>query len=136
MQPLKYTIIKNEAQYNSYCKIVEELDDMEHNETIENEIELLTLLIKKWDEKHNTFQDADPVELLHHLMTENNLKAKDLADILKVSKGLVSDILHYKKGFSKEIIRRLSERFKISQEAFNRSHLLKNAANSFLKDAV
>ncbi len=118
MQPLKYNVIKNEAQYNEYCKILAELDDMEHSETIENEVDLLTLLIEKWDEEHNTFQDADPVELLKYLMIENNLKAKDLADILKVSKGLVSDILHYKKGLSKEIIRCLSERFKISREIF------------------
>ncbi|MDQ6889582.1 MAG: hypothetical protein M3Z56_04815 [Bacteroidota bacterium] len=91
---------------------------MEHSETIENEVDLLTLLIEKWDEEHNTFQDADPVELLNYLMIENNLKAKHLAEVLKLSKELVSNILHYKKGLSKEIIRCLSERFKISREIF------------------
>lgn len=34
-------------------------------------------------------------------MKENNLKAKDLAELLNVSKGLVSDILNYKKVFQK-----------------------------------
>jgi HTH-type transcriptional regulator/antitoxin HigA len=43
---------------------------------------------------------------------------------LEVSEGLVSDILKYKKGFSKKSIRILSERFKMRQEAFNRPYKL------------
>lgn len=57
-------------------------------------------------------------------LKEHNLKAKDLIEMLGVSKGLVSDILNYKKGMSKEIIRKLSEHFKLSQEAFNRPYPL------------
>jgi len=57
-------------------------------------------------------------------MEERNFKAKDLVDILGVSKGLVSDILNYKKGLSKEIIRSLSDYFKVPQEAFNRPYEL------------
>ncbi len=49
-----------------------------------------------------------------------------MAAILNVSKGLVSDILNYKKGLSKEIIRSLSNRFKVSQEAFNKRYELTN----------
>lgn len=69
-------------------------------------------------------------------MTENNLKAKDVAEMLKVSKGLVSDVLNYKKGLSKEIIRSLSDYFKVSQEAFNRFYELKGASKSETKNAV
>ncbi len=54
---------------------------------------------------------------------------------LKVSKGLVSDIINYKKGLSKEIIRLLSDYFKVSQEAFNRPYKLKVAANTTFKNA-
>lgn len=89
---------------------------------MKDEIELLTLLIEKWDEENNSFDDVDPITLLHALMEERNLKAKDLVEILGVSKGLVSDILNYKKGLSKEIIRSLSDHFKVSQEAFNRPY--------------
>lgn len=92
------------------------------NKEMKDEIELLTLLIEKWDEENNSFDDVDPITLLHSLMEERNLKAKDLVEILGVSKGLVSDILNYKKGLSKEIIRSLSDYFKVSQEAFNRPY--------------
>jgi HTH-type transcriptional regulator/antitoxin HigA len=136
METLQYKIIKSERQYSDYCTTLERLasgDDQ--GENTQDEIELLTHLIEKWDAEHNSFEDADPIELLTALMSEKSLKAKDLTQILGVSKGLVSDILHYKKGLSKEIIRTLSGYFSVSQEAFNRPYKLKVPANSHLKNA-
>lgn len=45
-------------------------------------------------------------------MEELDIKAKNLVDILDVSKGYVSDILNYEKGLSKDVIHKLSEHFK------------------------
>ena len=120
---MKITIIKSATQYKSYCRTLEKLHETGNNgKDVRDEIELLTLLIEKWDAEHSTLNELDPVELLHSLMLDHNLKAKDLVTILGVSKGLVSDILNYKKGLSKEIIRILAEYFKVSQEAFNRPY--------------
>lgn len=128
---LKYKVIKSKTQYKEYSNILEELVTAgAKGKESREEIELLTLLIEKWDEEHNTFDEVDPVTLLHSLMEEKNLRAKDLVEILDVSKGLVSDILNYKKGFSKEIIRSLADYFKVSQEAFNRPYKLKTEARS------
>ena len=73
--------------------------------------------------------------MLKALMEEHNLRAKDMAGILDVSKGLVSDILNYKKGLSKEIIRTLAAHFRVSQEAFNRPYRLISSLNSHLRNA-
>jgi HTH-type transcriptional regulator/antitoxin HigA len=136
METLQYKIIKSESQYSDYCTTLERLaNGDDQGENTQDEIELLTYLIEKWDAEHNSFEDADPIELLTALMSEKSLKAKDLTQILGVSKGLVSDILHYKKGLSKEIIRTLSDYFSVSQEAFNRPYKLKVPANSRLKNA-
>jgi HTH-type transcriptional regulator/antitoxin HigA len=125
MGSLKYKIIKNKVQYKEYCNVLEKLVFANsRNRDTKDEIELLTLLIEKWDADHNKFEDLDPIRLLHSLMTDHNLKAKDLVDLLGVSKGYVSDILNYKKGLSKDVIRKLSERFKLRQEAFNRPYKL------------
>ena len=67
-------------------------------------------------------------------MTEHQLKNKDLVGILGVSKGLVSDILNYKKGLSKEIIRNLAKHFSLSQEAFNRPYQLKIYTNRTIQN--
>lgn len=134
METLKYTVISSKAQYRSYTNVLESLVFSGSNDkNTKEEIALLTLLIEKWDDEHNSFQALDPVELLHSLMSDNKLKAKDLAGILNISKGYVSDILHYKKGLSKEVIRKLAGYFKVSQEAFNRPYNLAVPAHAHLK---
>lgn len=133
MEVLKYTVIKSKAQYEEYCNTLETMVTGEGSS--EDEIDLLTVLIEKWDAEHNTFKDANPVELLVMLMQEHNMSATKLAGTLGVSKGLVSDILNYKKGFSKETIRALADLFKVSQEAFNRPYALAAATSTVRKKA-
>lgn len=124
MKRVKLKAIKSKAQYNAYCKALEEMvSECSRSKAINDEIELLTILTEKWDQEHTIFQEADPVELLQSLMAEKNLKAEDLAELLQLSKGLISGILNYKKGLSKDIIRQLARYFKVSQEAFNRPTL-------------
>jgi len=136
METLKYKVIKSDTQYNKYCNTLEELvETPKKTKAINEEIEMLTLLIEKYDEEHNTFEDSDPIELIKALMKENEMKSVDLANLLKVSTGLVSDMLNYKKGLSKETIRILSEHFKLSQEAFNRPYKLKSEYNAHLRNA-
>lgn len=123
METLKFKVIKSRGQYDEYCKTLEELIFSEGDQ---DEIDLLTLLIETYDHEHNNFNSLDPVQVLKSLLEENQMKAKDLVDLLGVSKGLVSDILNYKKGFSKEVIRLLADHFKLSQEAFNRPYALQS----------
>jgi HTH-type transcriptional regulator / antitoxin HigA len=136
METLQYKIIKTDAQYIRYCEKLEALvDGGKKTKTIQDEIELLTLLIEKYDAEHNTFDDADPIELLKSLIKGHKMKAVDLANLLDVSEGLVSDMLNYKKGLSKDTIRILSEKFKLNQEAFNRPYELHVPVNPKFKDA-
>lgn len=132
---LKYKIIKSERQYDRYCKILEELV-FKSNKKDEDEIELLTLLIEKFDEENYPTPQLDPIELLKSLLDDHKLKAKDLVNILNLSKGTVSKILNYQTGLSKETIRKLSVKFKLNQEAFNRPYKLKNPINKKYKNAA
>jgi len=131
---LKYTIIRNQEQYDKYCEILEDLVSQD-NSDFQDEIDILTLLIEKWDSEHNTFRDSDPIEILKALMTDHNLKAKDLVSILDLSKGTISKILNYQKGLSKETIRKLADYFKVSQETFNQPYKLKNEINRHFRNA-
>jgi HTH-type transcriptional regulator/antitoxin HigA len=134
MESLKYTIIKSRKQYDKYCDTLEELVCNESKDA-KDEIELLTLLIEKWDAENNSLKDSDPIKLLKSLMEENNLKSKDLVEILGLSKGTVSKILNYHKGLSKETIRKLADYFKVSQETFNRPYRLVNEMNKHFRNA-
>jgi len=136
MEKLKYTVIKNKEQYFEYCNFLEALTDIEDKDIhTEDEIELLTLLIEKYDEEHNSLNAVDPIRLLRSFMDDHHLSATALADLLGVSKGYVSDILNYKKGLSKEVIRKLAEHFKVRQDAFNRPYPLKQVMKQNLANA-
>ena len=136
MDAYRYTIIKTDDQYRQYCTRLESLlFEAPAGIDYTDDVELLTLLIGKWDAEHSPLPEQDPISLLKTLLTTHHLKAKDLSELLGVSKGLVSDILHYKRGLSKEVIRKLAAHFSVSQEAFNRPYPLIMEANSHLRDA-
>jgi HTH-type transcriptional regulator/antitoxin HigA len=58
-----------------------------------------------------------PIELLRHLMAENDMNTSDLGYVLG-SRGLASEVLNGKRGLSKMLIRRLAERFRIDPALF------------------
>lgn len=122
---MNYRIIKSESEYNDYC---DELHDLVKNESTRNsdEVELLTLLIEKWDSENIEFTELDPIQLIKELMNQNELNATELGEILSLSKGTISKMLNYRKGLSKDTIRKLASHFKLSQEAFNRPYHLKD----------
>lgn len=121
---MNYTIIKSNKQYNAYCKLLMNLDLGKKSVKTEDEMELLELLIGKWETEHLASKKLDPVQLLNYLIENNNIERGTLISRLGISKSAISQILSYKKGLSKEVIRKLSEIFKVSQEAFNRPYPL------------
>jgi len=134
---MKYTIIKTREQYHAYCNKLEELAvSGSADEDILDEIDLITLLIEKWDEENTNFKAMDPVILLQSLMKDHSLKSKDLADILHVSPSVVSEILHYRKAFSKQVIRGLAEHFKLREEAFSKPYKMIGPIKKPTKKAV
>jgi len=136
MPALKYKVINNETRYKEYTRILEDLVFSDGKRPgIRDEIDLLTLLIKKWDAEHNTFEEVDPIRLLHSFIADHKLRSKDLAGILGISKGYLSGILHYKKRLPKDVIRKLASHFKVSQEAFSRPYKLVTLINAHLKNA-
>ena len=60
-----------------------------------------------------------PLEALQHLMEENHLTTTDLDHIVG-SRGLASELLHAKRGFSKTIVQKLAARFSVAPELFYR----------------
>lgn len=136
MSALPYKIIKTEADYTRYCNKLEALVESNNKSTaVQDEIDLLNLLIKTYDTEHNTFSEPGPVALLKSLMKDHKMKAVDMARLLNVSEGLVSDMLSYKKGLSKQTIRILSEKFKLSHEAFNRPYELRVPVSPKIENA-
>ena len=136
MEVLKYKVISSKTQYKEYCNLLENLVfATSKSKNLNDEIALLTLLIEKWDAEHTSFKEFDPVQLLQSFMESHQLKAKDLVELFTLSKSHVSEILNYRKGFSKVVIRKLATYFKVSQEAFNRPYVLKSIEMNVLNNS-
>jgi HTH-type transcriptional regulator/antitoxin HigA len=131
---MDYTIIRTTKQYKEYSKRLWDLANMKPSKKIEEEMELIGLFIDKWENNHLNFKKMDPIQLLKYLMDNRNIDRDELINILGISKSAVSQILNYKKGLSKEVIRKISQFFKVSQEAFNRNYELVSDMNRGHKD--
>lgn len=135
---LPFKAIKNDKQYYAYNRIMRDLVFTKKKNTKEERdiIELLEVLIEHYDNEHNTFKEPDPIRMLKSFMMDHKIKSVDLARTLKISKSLMSDILNYRRGISKAIVRKLAERFKTSQEMFNRPYHLKPVRKKAKKKAT
>ena len=112
-------VIRSEAENERYIAALEELDSKGSRMTAAERrmADLLTLLIEDFEEKHYAVKAASPVEVLNELMEANSLKQKDMLDVFGTP-SIVSEVLHGKRQFTTEHIRRLSRRFHVSPEVF------------------
>lgn len=90
---MQLRIIKNEKDYDKALNRIDEL--MEFNPdigTIESdELEILALLIEKYEEENWNIDTPDPIEAIKYRMKEMNLKQKDLIPYIG-NKSKVSEL--------------------------------------------
>lgn len=121
---LKYKVIRDRRQYNSYCDTLQRLLASGTVPAIQDEIDLLTLLIESYDKQQQVPGDHDPITLLRSFMDDHQLAPDQLAAILNISDGHVSAILNHERSLSKVLARKLAKHFKVRPEAFNSSYSL------------
>jgi HTH-type transcriptional regulator/antitoxin HigA len=111
-------IIRTEAENEHYIRVLESLCASPHPSAAQKElVELLTLLIEDFEERHYALKPASPIEHLQELMNVNDLKQKDLVDIFGTP-SIVSEVLNGKRHLTTDHIRRLSHRFHVTPELF------------------
>jgi len=129
MKNLKYTIIKNQKQYDNYCEILEDLVIAKKSKNID-EIELLTLLIQDYNERimENYQYEFTPVELLKNLISENKLTQLELVKRLNVSPQLICDVIKMRREITKKMAYKLADEFSIKYSAFLKPYELLKAS--------
>jgi len=102
--------IHNEKDYDNALHRVDVL--MELNPalgTVESdELEVLALLIEKYEEKAWAISEPDPIEAIKVRMEQMNLKQKDLVPYIG-NKSKVSEVLNRKVGLSLSMIYNLAK---------------------------
>lgn len=109
--------IRTEADYEKVLERIDVLMDLnpEIGSREGDELEILALLVEKYEEQHWHIAAPDPIEAIKYRMEEMGLKQKDLVPIIG-SKSKVSEVLNRKIGLSLTMISNLSAQLHIPLE--------------------
>jgi HTH-type transcriptional regulator / antitoxin HigA len=105
-------VLKSEEDYDIALARADELFDAMPDTTEGDELELLLLVIKDYEDKYHSVPPPDPIEAIKLTMQEKGLKAKDLAPGIG-SKSYVSQILIRKKRLTGEVMKALHKQLGI-----------------------
>jgi len=111
-------LIRTEEQLDAYTKALYRLTAEPHPAPAEVEaIELLTLLIERYEEQHYTLPTATPADVLRFLLDRHGLRQRDIAASLG-GESVVSEVLSGKRKLNAAHIEQLSKRFHVSPAVF------------------
>lgn len=112
-----WKVLKSEDDYQKASMRLMEIFHAEPNTPENDELELLLVLVKDYDEKHYELPELDPLEVIKYKMQEMGIKAKDLEPIIG-SKGHVSAVLSGKRDITLKMAQKLKDFFSIPAEVF------------------
>jgi HTH-type transcriptional regulator/antitoxin HigA len=125
-------VLKTESEYEKACRRIYDLMNKSEQAIVPgnkeaDEIELLSLLVEKYEREHYQIKKPDPVEAIIFRMDQLNLKQKDIAPLFG-GKTRVSEVLNKKRPLSIKMIILLNRYLGIPLESMiegNRSIKLK-----------
>ena len=112
---MKLKPIKNDRELNRALQRIEELWGTKPGTPKSDELEVLMLLVEKYEEEHFAIPASDPVEAIKFLMEQNDLSRKDLEPYIGAS-GRVSEVLNKKRNLTLPMIKKLHKGLKIPYE--------------------
>ncbi len=112
---MKLKPIKNDHELNRALKRIDELSGAKRNTEKGDELDILMLLVEKYEEEHYPIPPSDPVEAIKFLMEQNSMSRKDLEPYIGTS-GRVSEVLSKKRTLTLAMIKKLHEGLKIPYE--------------------
>ena len=112
-------VIKTKEENERMVAELEKLDTRGRPLTPEEEnlAELMTLLVRQFEESRYPLGHAEPLEALRVLMEERGLRQRDLIPLFG-SSSVVSDVLNGKRSISKAHARKLAESFHVPAGLF------------------
>ncbi|CAD0007457.1 helix-turn-helix domain-containing protein [Flavobacterium salmonis] len=114
---MNWKVLKTEGDYNKASMRLMEIFHAEPNTPESDELDLLIVLVKDYDEKNYQLPELDALEVIKYKMQERGMKAKDLEPIIG-SKGHVSAILSGKREITLKMAQKLKNYFSIPADVF------------------
>jgi HTH-type transcriptional regulator/antitoxin HigA len=112
-------LIETEEENERMLAIAEKLMKKGENLSAEEEklLKLLARLIEDFEQRSYRPSEAEPLEVLHHLMEARGVKQSQLWELFG-SKGIASEVLNGKRGISKTHARALANYFHVPVDLF------------------
>lgn len=107
--------IKTEQDYSDALMRLEEIFDAKKGTKEGDELEVLGILIEKYEDKNFPIDLPDPIEAIKFRMEQMDYSQNDLAKVIGL-KSRASEILNKKRKLSLEMIRNLNSIMKIPSE--------------------
>jgi HTH-type transcriptional regulator/antitoxin HigA len=107
--------IKNKKDYQTALARLKVIFDSKKGSKEGDELEILSLLVEKYENDKFSIGYPDPIEAIKFRMEQLNLDQKDLAEVIGF-KSRVSEILNKKRKLSLDMIRKLSDALNIPSE--------------------
>ncbi|MCR1025169.1 type II toxin-antitoxin system HigA family antitoxin [Cellulophaga baltica] len=120
---MKIEIIKSKAQYKKYLQRMHQIFDAKEGTPESDELDLLALVLEKYEEEKFHIPEPDPIEAIKFIMEQNELNDNDLAKILD-SRSRASEILNKKRKLSITHIRKLRIGLNISADVLIKDYEL------------
>jgi HTH-type transcriptional regulator/antitoxin HigA len=108
--------IKNNADHAAALKRIESLWDAPKGSTKSNELEILTILVDDYEQKHHAILPPDPIEAIKFRMEQMGLKSSDLA-LYVGGRNRSSEILKRTRNLSVSMMRKLHSKLSIPAES-------------------
>ena len=119
--------IKTEVDYQAALEEIERLFDAAPDTPEGDPLEVLTILVEAYEDKHYDIPLPDPIEAIKYHMESRGLSRRDLEPYIG-SRGRVSEILNRRRSLSIEMIRRLHAGLGIPAEVLIQPYECKRAA--------
>ncbi len=100
--------IKNKTQLNRALRRINELWGAKRNTDKGDELDILMLLVEKYEEEHYPIPPSDPIEAIKFLMEQKALTRKDLEPFLG-TRARVSEVLNKKRNLTLPMIKKLHD---------------------------
>ena len=113
---MKIAPIRNEKDYQKALKRLEDIFDSKKGTDQGDELEILSILIDKYEDENFPIEAPDPIEAIKFRMEQMNMRKKDLAPILGY-RSRVTEILSKKRKLTLKMIRNLHEKLNIPYES-------------------